>query len=195
VQRQSMQVFVSWSGPHAADLAHALRRWLPSVLWNTKIFVSSRDIGIAQPWLVTLSDALRSSQFGIICVTPASITSPWVLFEAGMLAGVLGNQNVAPYLLGVTQSQLPPPLSQFQSAAADRKGTRGLVRAIARASSEQYDRRALDDIFDYVWPNFESRLTLLGGIKPAQPTGRAKRKNIEARRRTTRRRTATRGSP
>ena len=77
-----MKVFLSWSGETSRAVACALRDWLPYVIQSVKPFVSTSDIEKGQRWSDVLSQELSSTAYGIICLTPFNVRSPWLNFEA-----------------------------------------------------------------------------------------------------------------
>jgi len=95
-----------------------LREWLPLIMNEVKPFLSSTDIEKGQRWNSEVAARLDSSDVGIICVTPASLHSDWLLFEAGALAKNLSNALVCPLLVDLKQSDVTGPLSQFQLTLA-----------------------------------------------------------------------------
>jgi hypothetical protein len=44
--------------------------------------MSEKDIGKGTLWLCELTKALAGIKLGIICLTPESVSEPWVLFDA-----------------------------------------------------------------------------------------------------------------
>jgi hypothetical protein len=63
----------------------ALREWLPDVLHAVEPWVSTEDIAKEQLWLPAVTAALQESKFGICCLTPANVRSPWLAFKAGAM--------------------------------------------------------------------------------------------------------------
>lgn len=80
-----MRVFISWSGARSQAIATALRDWLPKLIREIEFF-HSEDIPKGRNWHAALIEALRDCSVGIFCVTPESLRSPWMLFEAGAMA-------------------------------------------------------------------------------------------------------------
>jgi hypothetical protein len=81
-----MKIFISWSGERSQRLAQALHGWLPLVLHYVKPWLSEADVSAGDRWAQAVATELETSNFGVICVTPENLGSPWVLFEAGALA-------------------------------------------------------------------------------------------------------------
>lgn len=80
--------------------------------------------------------ALRETNFGIICITPENIASPWLLFEAGAVSKALQGSFVCPYLIDLEPDFLKGPWTQFQAVKADEIGTWKMVQAINETLKE-----------------------------------------------------------
>lgn len=113
-----MDIFISWSGDRARGLAKALRDWLKCVIQTASPWMSDEDIGPGTRWGIELARQLEHTNFGILCLTKESLSSPWLLFEAGALAKALTESRVCPVLLDVDLGDLPPPLAQFNGVQA-----------------------------------------------------------------------------
>ena len=95
-----MRVFISWSGSRSNSLATFLEQWIPRVIQVVEPWVSSASIDPGTRWSDEVSRALEDLQFGILCLTPENLTSPWILFEAGALSKIVLKSHVVPYLFG-----------------------------------------------------------------------------------------------
>jgi hypothetical protein len=128
-----VRVFISWSGEGSPshEVAKALNAWIRNVIQVAEPFLSSDDIQPGDRWNDIIGRELDDSGFGILCVTKDVLNSPWMLFEAGALAGGYKNpKRVCPYLLNVSRSDLKPPLSQFSAVTADRDGTFRMMQSL-----------------------------------------------------------------
>lgn len=154
-----MMVFISWSGSVSRQLAEALRDWLPLVIQAVEPYVSSLDNEAGVRWNNVVSSQLDSTNFGILCLTPDNLESPWLHFEAGALGKSLGQARVAPLLHELTPTDITAPLNQFHMKTLDREGVRGVVESI---NSSLPDRRLsegqLANIFETMWPRLEAAL-------------------------------------
>jgi len=103
-------------------LAQALHGWLPLVLHYVKPWLSDADVSAGDRWATVVAKELETSNFGIICVTPENLNSPWVLFEAGALAKTMQGSKVIPLLFNLEFSDISGPLAQFQAKKFDREG-------------------------------------------------------------------------
>ena len=81
-----MRVFLSWSGPLSKAVAELLKEWIKMVLHASKPWLSSEDIEKGSLWFGEISDQLKNTCIGIVCLTKENMNRPWILFESGALA-------------------------------------------------------------------------------------------------------------
>lgn len=153
-----MKVFISWSGERSQILAKALHVWLPLVLHYVQPWLSEADVAAGDRWAQTIAQELESSNFGVICVTPENLNSPWVLFEAGALAKSMQGSKVIPLLFGLEFSDISGPLAQFQAKKLDRSGFAEVVHSINQSAPEPIPDDREKQLFTALWPELEKRL-------------------------------------
>lgn len=156
-----MKVFICWSEERSKVVAEALRDWLKRVIQELKPFLSTKDIRSGKRWLSEIASELKETKFGILCLTPENLGTPWINFEAGALSKTIDDKTfVCPYLIGGLQpAEVPDPLGQFQSNLADKEGTQKLLKAINSALADRkLDESVLDDAFEKFWPDLEKVL-------------------------------------
>ncbi len=154
-----MQVLLSWSKEASGEVAQLLRSWIPRVIQQLKPWMSSLDIPSGSSWPAAVSKALDRTDACIVCVTPATINSPWIHFEAGAAMKQLDRARVCPYLLGVNANDLQGPLSYFQAEEATQAGTLSMMRMLNDALGDScLDPEILEDTFRRFWPDLESGL-------------------------------------
>lgn len=128
-----VKVFLSWSGEGSAShiVATGLNGWIQKVIHMAEPFLSSDDILAGERWSGILGRELDDSGFGILCITKETLNSPWMLFEAGALAGGYHNpRRVCPYLIDIRREELLPPLNQFNAVVADMNGTFKMMQSL-----------------------------------------------------------------
>ena len=161
------KVFISWSGAASNKVATTLYTWLPVVLQSVKPFMSSEDLRKGGRWVADLTDELEKDSYGILCLTPSNLLAPWVLFEAGALSKSVGDSHVAPFLVGVKPSELPPPLTQFNAVHSTKDDFKKLVRAINDSvATEVVAQERIDKAVDACWGQIEAELT--AATEPAE---------------------------
>jgi HEAT repeat protein len=120
----SAQVFISHTSIEK-DLAIFLKERIEKdFLGLVNVFVSSdqESIEAGESWLEALRRALKSASLEIILCSPASITKPWVNFEAG--AAWLQGIPVVPLChSGLQTTALPMPLSSLQGGESSDPNT------------------------------------------------------------------------
>lgn len=155
---RKMKVFLSWSGDQSRAVAEALRDWLPVVLQYVNPWVSSQDIKAGARWADAVAGELEGSNFGILCLTQANLSAPWMLFEAGALSNAISAGAVCPYLLDIEIRDLTGPLSQFQAKKTNETSTRELLSAINDWASEPVSENTVQDLHEVMWPKLETKL-------------------------------------
>lgn len=160
-----VRVFLSWSGEgsQSHEAAKALNGWIQNVIHVAEPFLSSDDILPGDRWNNILGKELDHSGFGILCITKESLNSPWLLFEAGALAGGYKNpRRVCPYLLDMPRGDLKPPLSQFNAVAADRDGTFKMMQSLnATVDGPLVPEEILKKSFKVWWDELDALLAPL----------------------------------
>jgi hypothetical protein len=159
-----MHVFISWSGPTGHSLALSLRDWLPDVIQAVKPWVSSEDIQKGTVWASELTGQLAQVRFGVLCVTPDNVGSPWMAFEAGAMTAnqVIGRQHVAPVLIGMKKGQVTGPLSLFQLTELVQGDVWLLISAINESLGDvALPEERLRRTFERMWPVLEKQVEAL----------------------------------
>ena len=126
-----MKLFLSWSGDDSRRIAETLRLWFPTVLSGLRLWLSNHDIPKGDRWHRALGKELEETSFGVMCVTPENLNSPWMIFEAGAISKYIDDARVAPILFGLTPADVHGPLSQFQLTTYDQADVLRLVESIA----------------------------------------------------------------
>ncbi|MCM0752020.1 hypothetical protein DEA98_14220 [Brucella pseudogrignonensis] len=150
-----MRIFASWSGEESKQIAELLKSWIPCVLQDADVYVSSQDIGKGERWLSSVTSNLSEIDFGIIVVTKSNMNAPWILFEAGALSKSVKG-FVVPLLCGVeTFEAATSPLTQFQYVRAVRHEMKDLIVQTNSVCPKPLDLKRVDAAFDKWWPDFE----------------------------------------
>jgi hypothetical protein len=110
VRAEHYDVFISYSNTDSA-LAIELRDQLLSR--GQSVFLAEKSISVSTRWEPAIRSALQLSKIVIVLVTPNSISSDWVIFEAGAAWAL--DIPIAIATLFVPISALPGALSNYQS--------------------------------------------------------------------------------
>jgi hypothetical protein len=171
-----MKVFISWSGEPSRIVAEALQDWLPRVINAVDPWIST-EMGKGVRWSEQLSVELDSDAVGLLCLTRDNLEAPWINYEAGALAKTR-RAVVWTYLIGITHSDVKPPLAQFNHTLASRDDTRKLVATINQHVADGGERalsdKHLDDAFQRYWPDLESALRTATTQTPGTKKPRAR---------------------
>ncbi len=153
-----MRVFISWSGSKSHDVAELLDEWIQCVLQAVRPWMSSKDIDRGALWFSEISDQLKDTKIGIVCLTKANIDKPWILFESGALAKGLSSARVCTFLIDLDSTDVGNPLAQFNHTLPTRDGLYHLVRTLNTALGESGLReKVLEQVFETYWPQFEAK--------------------------------------
>jgi hypothetical protein len=174
-----MRLFISWSGERSKALAQILRNWFPLVLGYVEPWLSDADIEAGERWAQSLARQLTDTHFGIVCITPENINSPWVIFEAGALAKSLEIGKVIPLLFDLEFSEISGPLAQFQAKKLDRDGMLQVISSLQSSAEIAVPENRASRLFDALWPELEKELAGIPGEAPAQRRARPQAEVLE----------------
>lgn len=153
-----MKVFISWSGGRSRAVAELLSDWIKCVLQATRPWISTRDIDRGALWFAEISDQLKDTTVGIVCLTHENKGRPWILFEAGALAKGLSSNRVCTFLVDLKSTDLEDPLAQFNHTLPDKEGMWQLIKTLnSSLGTSILDERILSQVFETYWPQFESK--------------------------------------
>jgi hypothetical protein len=108
-------VFFSHASADKDMVLRLKRKFVEKTGGAIDVFVSSdgESIPLGRNWVSTLEDRLRDAQLVLVLLTPASIESKWIYFEAGF--SYSKDTEVVPIgMLGVDLGRVPPPLGLLQ---------------------------------------------------------------------------------
>jgi hypothetical protein len=156
-----MKIFISWSGKPSLNVATALRDWLPYIFNGIELFVSSEDIRKGKRWPLEVSKELDACNFGIVCLTPDNLETPWLLFESGALSKSVKEASVYTLLAGGLRiGDIEGPLSHFQHTMFEKEDFFKLVKSINEAQGPtKQDETRLRRIFDKFWDDLETNVS------------------------------------
>lgn len=164
-----MKIFVSWSGARSKAVAELLNGWIKCVIQATQPWISTRDIDRGALWFSAITEQLKDTSVGIVCLTHENKNKPWILFEAGALARGLSSNRVCTFLIDLNPADLEDPLAQFNHTSATRESMWELARTINGClSSGALDERILIEVFETYWPKFETQFA--DALKQNLPT-------------------------
>lgn len=170
-----MRVFVSWSGELSQGVATILHKYLPLMLQGLDVFVSKHDIESGARWGVQLAKELESCDFGILCLTPDNMESRWLLFEAGALTKKMDGRACGLLCGGLTTTDVPPPLAQFQNRTFNDQDFKQLLSDLNRASKKALQQEQVNLVFGKWWPDIKVESDALLKKHVASRTAKHKR--------------------
>jgi hypothetical protein len=161
-----MKVFISWSGTSSRLIAEAFSDWLPKVIQGIDPFVSAKDIDKGANWTVELSRELETAEFGIICLAPDNLLSPWLNYEAGAITRSV-DSRVCPVLFGVKKTDVKPPMSQLQLTLLEKEEVHALMASVNKAAGSSLRPEAVREAVEVWWPRLEAAISKVN--VPASP--------------------------
>lgn len=171
-----MDIFISWSGDTSKKVAEHLKQFLPSVIQTLKPFYSSEDISKGKRWSNEISEKLYKCDFGIVLLTKDNLKSPWIMFESGALSKNIETGRVCTLLLGITDTDVQSPLTEFQNTKFTKNDIYKLLLDInVQLGKNAIDTSVLSKVFDKMWPDLENDVkAILAESKKAKPKEEAR---------------------
>lgn len=165
-----MKVFVSWSGQRSKAVAELISDWIKCVLQASHPWISTRDIDKGAIWFSEISDQLKDTAAGIVCLTHENKDKPWILFETGALAKGLNTNRVCTFLIDLQPSDIEDPLAQFNHTQPDKTSMWGLICSLNSClESQRLEEKILRQVFETYWSQFERKFAkALGDTPPAE---------------------------
>ena len=158
-----MNIFIAWS-KDSEKIAEKLGNWLKMFFPTVKVTMS-KGIEPGENWYEKLMNMLSNTDLGIICITKANQTSPWLNFESGALAKST-RSPLYPLLIDFNNDvTLNGPLSYIQHKRAGREGLLNLIYTVNNAMEKPREKNDLRDEFDEKWDFLEALLK----EKPVEP--------------------------
>jgi hypothetical protein len=167
-----MHVFISWSGDLSRSLAQAIRTWLPSTLQYVKPYFTPADIEKGTKWDTEISKELERSNVCIIALTRESLSSQWIMFEAGAIYRSVESSRVCAILFDVEITDVQGPLERFQATKFSKDEIYQLLLTINSNAGEQaLSSSVLQTVFNKWWPDLESEIkTILSAAASSIPS-------------------------
>ncbi|MDF4333673.1 TIR domain-containing protein [Vibrio parahaemolyticus] len=172
-----MKIFISWSGDTSRRVAEAIREWLPTVLQTVQPYFTPSDIEKGTRWSSDIAAELDGSMAGIFCVTRENLNSQWLMFEAGAISKKVEQSLVCPILIGMDNSDINGPLTQFQTTLFEKSDVKRLVFDLNKANTTTVlEDSILNTVFEKFWPELEEKV-----LKIIESTGTADSKSVDIR--------------
>lgn len=142
-------------------------------------WLSQADISAGDRWAQEVAKGLESSNFGIICITPENLGSPWILFEVGALAKSMHGAKVIPLLHGLEFSDISGPLAQFQAKKLGKKGLSEIVQSINLSAQAPEPEDRAKERFAGLWPGIEKKIEPIPAQAPGEKRARPQHEILE----------------
>jgi len=171
-----MKVFVSWSGDLSRNVAEVLRTHLPRIIQGLDVFMSKHDMESGGRWSIQLAEELEEARFGILCLTPDNLDSPWILFEAGALTKHVEGRACGLLFGNLGPEDIVGPLSQFQNRSFTPEEFGALLADLNAGLPRPLSEQDLALTLRKWWADIESACTrTLEETRPTQKTAKQQR--------------------
>ena len=157
-----MRVFLSWSGDMSRQMASILIDILPEIVQGIHPWMSEQSLELGKNWRTELINELKEARFGLLCLTRHNLLSPWLIFEAGILASNGSTTRIVPYRLNnFSIGEVPPPISDFEGTSSTKEGTWELVNSLNDSLQNGTEISLLTRRFEKWWPELNDKFTKL----------------------------------
>jgi hypothetical protein len=150
-----MKAFISFSGDLSREVGKQLKDWLAAVLQHVEPWIAVDDISKGAQWPMRLADSLTESDCGILVLCADNLSSPWLMYEAGVIAARTNMERVAGVLVDVDPSMVSQPLSLFQLTRFDRDDILKLIHQMNVWTGTPRTTETVGKAFNALWPEFE----------------------------------------
>jgi hypothetical protein len=133
---RSCDLFVSWSGQYALELASAIRQYFIDTDSRLSLFVSAKDIALGEAWQREVKSQLDGATQGLLLFTQDAAYSDWVLHEAAILSEKPNPIKI--FLVDAPLSLLPRPLRRFQAARMSTEALQNLIHSFVLTGQAIY---------------------------------------------------------
>ena len=155
----TIRVFISWSGERSRRLGQAFRDWLPQTLQVVKPYFTPSDTEKGAKWDNEITQQLEGTNFCIITLTPESLNSRWVMFEAGAISKVVDKARICPVVFGLEPTDIEGPLARFQATRFNQTEMHQLIANMNAATKEAALKESvLNAVFCKWWPELDSEV-------------------------------------
>jgi hypothetical protein len=151
-------VFLSHSSKDKEPLGNIKNLLNERAAGSLRLFLSSdgQSIPFGTNWVVQISDALKDAKLMFVFLSPASLSSNWIHFEAGN-AYANGVSVVPVCLPGLDHREMTPPLSLLQGFNLHSSDS---LSVLARKCNETFDLELREDFekreFDELFTGWDS---------------------------------------
>ncbi len=150
------RIFISWSGSPSKEVARVTNDWLRFLFDRAEPWYSDKDIYPGTQTISEIHENLNRADAGVLLVTADNQKSPWINYEAGVLAQRVTSSLVIPILIDEeSPTALTGPLGRLQNATLAKEHMLKVARALADPVGLEEVR--LSAKFEMSWSEFEPK--------------------------------------
>lgn len=156
-----MKIFLSWSKLKSKELAMVTKDFLEGMFRGTiTVWMSSESIAYGSMSMLDINKALKDSEKCITFITEENVNSPWIMYEAGAIAGknYLESESdigdaVVPIIFDNIDSKnfVSHPLNQFQRLSFCKESMYKLIKQLNVKTNAFSDDKTLEKQFNLNW--------------------------------------------
>ena len=159
-----MNIFFSWSKKKSRDLAIATKTFIEGMFRNDiKIWISSENIDYGSMAMVDINKALKNSEMCIAFIVEENLSSPWIMYETGAIAGRKYFENeheIAKAVVPIVFEKIADtkfqshPLNQFQRLSFNKENFKKLIKQLNNSVKAFNNEDILNTQFNLNWSIF-----------------------------------------
>ncbi len=156
-----MNIFFSWSKKKSRDLAIVTKNFIEGLFRSDiKIWISSEDIDYGAMAMVDINKALKDSDMCIAFIVEENLSSPWIMFETGAIAGRMHlekNHTIENTVVPIIFDRIADekfqghPLNQFQRLVFSKESFKKLVKQLNNIVKTFENDELLNTQFNLNW--------------------------------------------
>lgn len=153
-----MKLFISVSGTLSTEIGEHLSKWIAAVLQHVEPWIAVDDLNKGAHWPTKLADSLGDTDCGLIVLCRDNLDSPWLMYEAGVIAARTKMERVAGLLIDVSPSSVKPPLGHFQLTRFDRDDVCRLIHRLNEWTNSPRAVETINRAFNALWADCEAKV-------------------------------------
>jgi hypothetical protein len=150
---KDLRIFMSWSGSLSKEIATLFEENMEFIFdSNVSSSMSKSSIEPGEIWSQRFGKELEMCEVGIIFLSHENHETPWLLFEAGVLANQFEATCVMVLCLDLEEAQITKsPFSQFQCVKFTLLGIKDIVKTIANLCNQSERVEVFHERLEAAW--------------------------------------------
>lgn len=179
------KIFISWSKSPSKEVADVVKALLIQVLDGVEAWVSEQDLVPGSRPMQAIHENLRLADAGVLLITKANQSNPWINYEAGVLAQRVYGHNksdnlVIPLLIdATTTAEITGPLADLQSVSFTKEGMLKVIQGLSGPSKTPAEvaKARFESVWDDIKRQFDQVLS--SAVLPEEIPARTQQDKID----------------